>query len=273
MAFDLSAISDELVMRPPRAVVLGSEKVGKSTYAAGAELPLFLPIKGEEGLDGIKVPKTPVCNTSRDVFGWFRFLHEEEHSFQTVVIDSTSTLELLLHAEICSEAGASSINEGSLSFGTGTDRALSIWQQITGWLDALRSHRGMASVLIGHIRIKRADNPDGESYDQYQWDIHHKAASLLNRWADCILFCNRKVVVQHEKLGFHKDNIKKRGIEIEPDGRFLYTQKRPSHPGGGRGIYGQLPYELLLSWSHWRDAVTAAMETNQIPQLEETINE
>lgn len=260
MAFDLNAITSEIRHRAPRIILLGVEKIGKSTFAAGANSPIFLPIKGEEGIDEIEVPKVPVCNSFSDVMGWVESLFIGDHPHQTIVIDSISTLEPLIHAAICQASNnAPGINEGPLAFGAGTDRAGVMWRRLTEGLDALRAERGMASILIGHIKVKRFDDPNGESYDQYQWDIHHKAASLLYRWADCILFCNTKVVVTQEKLGFAKDNVKKRGIDIAPGSRFLYTQKRPAHPGGGRGVYGQLPYELPLGWGNFQDAVAAAM--------------
>lgn len=258
MAFDLQSITSGKRLRAPRIVLLGVEKIGKSTFAAGADSPIFLPIKGEEGIDDIDVPQTPTCNSFGDVISWLHLLGRDSEEYQTVVIDSASALEPIVHGEVSQKAdGTPSINEGSLSFGVGTDKAGIAWREITETLDALRSHRNMASILIGHIKVKRFDDPNGESYDQYQWDIHHKAASLLYRWADCILFCNTKVVVTHEKLGFSKENVKKRGIEVTPGSRFLYTQKRPSHPGGGRGVYGRLPYELPLNWGNFRDAVAA----------------
>lgn len=263
MAFDLNSITSGIRVRAPRIVLLGVEKIGKSTFAAGADSPIFLPIKGEEGIDDIDVPKTPTCNSSADVTGWLHMLGREEHPYQTVVIDSASTLEPIFHAEICNASKEESLNEGSLGFGVGLDKAGKAWRNLTEILDALRTHKNMASILIGHVKIKRFDDPNGESYDQYEWDIHQKAASLLYRWADCILFCNTKVVVKQEKLGFSKDNVKKRGIDVAPGSRFLYTQKRPAHPGGGRGVYGRLPYELKLSWEHFHDAVAAAMQQSQ----------
>lgn len=267
MAYDLSTLTNDTIIRPPRMIVLGVEKIGKSEFAAGAEGACFLPIKGEEGLDEIKVFTTSVCNSTGDVFGWLRSLYEGEHNHQTAVIDSGSTLELLINEEICAKSDASSINEGSLGFGVGRERALAVWQNLTQWLDALRSHRNMASIIIGHVKVKRFDDPNGESYDQYQWDIHHTAAGPLLRWADCILFCNTKVVVTHEKLGFSEKNVKKRGIEISPGSRFLYTRKTPSHPGGGRGVYGKLPDELSLGdgspgngWANFQNAVNEARQ-------------
>ena len=263
MPFDLNSITSDPRVRPPRIIVLGEQKIGKSEFAAGAPAPVMLPIKGEEGLDDpriqAKAAVLPVCDSMADVMGWLNSLYRNEHSHKTAVIDSTSTLEPIIHKEICAKAKAPSINEGALKFGAGTDQAGVIWRQITEVLDALRSQKNMVSILIGHVKVKRFDDPNGESYDQFQWDIHHKAASLLYRWADCILFCNTKVVVTEEKLGFHKDNVRKVGRDIAPGSRFLYTQKRPSHPGGGRGVYGRLPYELPLGWDHFQNAVAAAM--------------
>ncbi len=260
MPFDLNSITSEARIRAPRIVLLGVEKIGKSTFAAGAPGAIFLPIAGEEGIDDLTVAKTPVCGAAADVMAWLCSLGRDEHPHRTIVIDSTSTLESMIHGEICQRASnAPSINEGALAFGAGINQAVTTWRQITEVLDALRSQKNMASILIGHVKVKRFDDPNGESYDQYQWDIHPSAASLLYRWCDCILFCNTKVVVTHEKLGFHPDNVKKIGREIHPGSRFLYTQKRPSHPGGGRGVYGRLQYELPLGWDHFQNAVATAM--------------
>jgi hypothetical protein len=111
----------------------------------------------------------------------------------------------------------------------------------------------MASVIIGHVKVKRFDDPNGASYDQYQFDINDKGANLLYRWADLILFANTKVVVKTEDKGFGAK--KARGIDITGGERFLFTQKRPAHPGGGRDPYGQLPYEMPLDWSVFEQSV------------------
>lgn len=265
MSFDLSTITSAKVVRPPRIILLGVEKIGKSTFAAGADAPVFLPIKSEEGIDDIEVPKVPVCNSVDDVFGWLKSLYNMKGNHETIVIDSGSALEPLVFEAACQRLGATKDGGGETQnimkagggWGAGFREALVIWREITRWLDALRTNRGMASILIGHVIVRRFDDPNGESYDQYQWDIHEKAAALLYRWADSILFCNTKVAVKKEDVGFNKE--KKRGIDIGGGNRFLYTQKRPAHPGGGRGIYGHLPYELPLCWSNFRDAVAQAM--------------
>lgn len=257
MAFDLKSITSDVCHRAPRIILLGVEKIGKSSFAAQSNSPVFLPIKGEEGIDDLGVAKTPTCNTFVEAMSWLQSLRTGEHDFQTGIIDSVSTIEPLIWQYVCENHKVKSIEEVGGGYGKGYTESLSVWRQLTEMLDALRSERNMASILIGHVKVKRFDDPAGPSYDQYQFDINDRAANLLFRWADCILFCNTKVVVQSEEVGFNKE--KNRGIDITGGRRFLFTQKRPAHPGGGRGSYGRIPYELPLSWEAFQSAVAAAM--------------
>ncbi len=263
MAFDLTSISTGHGTRPPRVVMLGVEKIGKSSFAAGAEKPIFIPIKGEEGIDGLNVPQFPAAGTFAQVKEAVSSLYEGGHDFQTVVIDSASALEPLIWNCVINRCGGKdgaptdSIEKVLGGYAKGYTEALNEWTYLTSGLDALRTQHNMASIIIGHVKVKRFDDPNGDSYDQYQFDVNQKASNLLIRWADVIFFANTKVVVKKEDVGFNKE--KNRGMDLTGGARFLYTQKRPSHPGGGRGVYGRLPYELPLSWQAFRDAVGQQM--------------
>lgn len=258
MAFDLASITSGTRIRAPRIILLGVEKIGKSTFASQAPNPIFLPIRGEEGIDSIDVPQFPTCNSLADVIESLYSLFSGEHDRQTIVIDSASALEPLVWEDVCLRCGnVDSIEAVGGGYGKGYVEAAGTWRNLTAALDTLRLERGIASILIGHVKVKRFDDPAGDSYDQYQFDAQDRVANLLYRWADVILFANAKVVVKSEKVGIKKEHH--RGIEVAPGSRWLYTQKRPAHPGGGRGVFGRLPYELPLSWQAFQDAVTAAM--------------
>ncbi len=257
MAFDLSSISSGCALRAPRIVLLGVEKIGKSTFASQADSPIIIPVKGEEGVDALPVAKFPTCNEFCDALGCLYTLYSESHSYHTAVLDSASAIEPLIWAAVCQRNNnAETIEKVGGGYAKGYAEALTEWRQITEALDSLRNVRGMASIIIGHVKVKRFDDPGGDSYDQYQFDLNDKASNLLYRWADVILFANTKVVVRKEDVGFNKKHA--RGIDISEGQRFLYTQKRPAHPGGGRGVFGHLPYELPLSWAHFMDSVAAA---------------
>lgn len=260
MAFNLDSITKGTTLRPPRVVLLGVEKIGKSTWAASWPNAVGLPVKGEEGIDAIDVSAFPTSHSFADVLSGLASLRQGDHQFQTVFLDSASTLEPLIHDDVCKSNGnVDSIEKVGGGYGKGYTMSLSRWRMVTEWLDVLRSERNMASIIIGHVRVRRFDDPAGESFDQYQFDLHAAAANLLYRWSDLILFANTKVVVKSEDVGFNKE--KKRGIDITGGARYVYTQKRPAHPGGGRGVFGRLPYELPLNYSAFISAVAAATQT------------
>jgi hypothetical protein len=265
----LESISIEAKMRAPRILLLGVEKIGKTSFACGCEFaesgellsagqnsPIVLPVKGEEGADDLAVGKFPTLQTFAETLQAIGALYNEPHEFGTCVIDSVSALEPLVWQDVCQAHNADSIEQVGGGYGKGYTEALNRWRDLLAGLDALRAARNMATVLIGHAKVKRFDDPAGDSYDQYQLDLHDKAGAVLLRWADVILFANTKTTVKKEDAGFGKE--KARGTDITGGKRFLYTQKRPAHPGGGRGVYGRLPYELPLSWTAFQSAITTA---------------
>lgn len=269
MSISLASIRKDAVVKAPRIILLGREKIGKSSFATGCRFeggklveeglndPIVLPIKGEEGVDSIAVPKFPTLNTFDEVLEALGALSTGDHEFKTVVIDSISSLEPVIFDYVCRKFNVNSIEKVGGGYGKGYTEALSCWRTVLDCLDFLRNHKGMASILIGHVKVKRFDDPNGDSYDQYQSTIHEKAASLLYQWSDQIMFANTKTVVKTEDVGFGGE--KKRGVELNAGQRYLFTQQRPAHPGGGRGIFGQLPYELPLDWSAYQAAVAAEM--------------
>ncbi len=261
MAITLESISKGKVHRAPRIVLLGVEKIGKSTFAAQASSPIFLPIKGEEGVDGLDVAKFPTARAYSDVIEAIGVLYNDAHPYETVIIDSASTLEPLVHAETCRRNGnVESIEKVGGGFGKGYTEALAYWREIMDGLDALREEKNITSIIIGHVMKKDEEDPIAGMYRTFEFDIHKKAASALFKWADSILFANTKTIVRQEDAGFNKKI--KRGIS--GDDRCLFTQKRAAHPGGGRNVYGQLPYELPLDWNAFQSAISAAMQQEKV---------
>ncbi|HEV7299026.1 MAG TPA: ATP-binding protein [Tepidisphaeraceae bacterium] len=256
MALSLASISKGRALKAPRIVLLGVEKIGKSTFAGGAENPVFIPIKGEEGIDDLDVAKFPTARSYADVLEAIRVLYQEEHDHKTVVIDSASTLERLVWEQTCANAGVPSIERVGGGFGKGYVEALKLWQELMDGLDALREERGMATIIIGHVKVKVFNDPLADPYDTYLFDVQEKASNALFRWADSILFANVKTIVNKQDAGFNK----KASRATSTNERKIYTQKRPAHPGGGRGAYGQLPYEIPMNWQEFMAEVTKASQ-------------
>ena len=66
MAYDIASITKGIVDRPPRILLHGVEKIGKSTFASQFPNAIILPIKGEEGIDALDVASFPVINSYTD---------------------------------------------------------------------------------------------------------------------------------------------------------------------------------------------------------------
>lgn len=252
MAFNLSDISSEARHLPPRIVLLGTPKVGKTTWAANAPGAILLPVKGEEGADDMTCAKFPTAQTLDDVMAALGTLATERHGYQFVVIDSATALERLVWEATCKAEQWPNIEKPG--YGKGYVCALTQWQKVMEALDWLRNNRGMGVILIGHVKNKVFNDPQFEPYDTFMWDIKDNAASAWLKWADAILFARPKQFIKRIE-----DGQKVETHAIGSGERCLFTQERPAHPGGGRGVYGRLPYELPLTFDAWMNAVTAAM--------------
>ncbi len=255
MALSLESISKGRAIKAPRIVLLGVEKVGKSTFGSQSDSPIFIPMKGEQGIDGLDVAKFPPAQTYEDIIDAIRILYQDQHDYKTVVLDSTSAAEPIIWDKACKAAGVDSIEKVGGGFGKGYVEVLKFWREIMDGFDALRDDRGMTTVLIGHVKAKEFNDPEADPYTTYMFDVHDKTANSLYRWADCILFAGfKKAIVQKSDAGFNKTKSRATGSGQ----RVLYTEKRPAHPGGNRY---SLPYELPLSWSKFMEALASKATT------------
>jgi hypothetical protein len=141
-------------------------------------------------------------------------------------------------------------------YGKGYAECLKQWREILDGLTALRDDRHMTVMLIGHARVEKFNDPNAEPYDRYSLAVHKHAVELLKRWADGILFIQHKLAVRKEDVGFNK--TRNRAVDLGQGRPYMYTQPRPAHPGGGRGNWGKIPYELPLSWAALFEALAKA---------------
>jgi len=269
MSFNIASLSAEAVINAPRIILLGVEKIGKTSFACGSRVengivsevglndPVVIAVKGEEGAGGIAVPKFPVAQSLDDVLEAIGSLYSEEHDRRTVVIDSASALGPIVYDDVCEEFGVTNVRKVP-GFRTGEAAVQVRWRNILNGLTSLSEDKHMSSILIGHVKVKPFKNPEGENYDTYDFDLDGDVAEMLKRWSDLILFCNTKTVIKVEGEDTKFSKAKKRGLDSSGGQRFVYTQKRPAHPGGGRPPFGRLPYELPLDWASFQEAIQVA---------------
>lgn len=241
--FDLSSITVTQHTLPPRLVVYGTDGIGKSTFAAQAPSPIFVPTV--DGIPIAGIPAFPVVSSFPQIVDALRALARGEHPYRTVVLDSLDAIERLIHAWVATEKGKENIEE--IPYGKGFTFAIEHWETILKALDYLRG-RGMTVVCIAHAEIKRFDSPDTEPYDRYQMKLHKSAAALVREWADIVGFAAREVIIKTADVGFNKEVARGSGTGK----RLLHVDERPSYHAKNRYA---LPTKIDLTWAALREAL------------------
>lgn len=269
MAFNPETIIKGKQHKAPRIIVLGEAKVGKSTFACAGASPFVVQINGEEGVDEFDVDKSPPCMLWEDVVDVLTWVLNGDHKHKTLIIDSASMLQTLIFDSVCKRypSKGNTIETVLDGYQRGYKVSLDWWDTLTNILDEIRKKRNMVSILTGHVITKNYKNPLGPDYDEFAWDIYKDASEKLIRWADSVLFLSKKVFVQKQKGGFGTERNK--AIDIGDGKTYCYTQPKPSHPGGGRGPYGRLPYEIEIgydstgNYTGWNSYMNAVAEATQ----------
>lgn len=235
--------------RPRRITIYGIHGVGKSTFGAQAERPIFIPT--EEGLNDIDGEFYPLARRYADVLAAIGDLYTQPRDYRTVVIDTLDWLEKLIFAEVCEKNGVTDVSE--IDYGKGYGQALSYWREVIDGLDALREKCGLTIILIAHSQIVRFDNPETDSYDRYAPALHKLASAMIQEWCDEVLFATYEV--RTKKVA---DNFGKPVHQGIGDGtRILRTTERPAHYAKNR--LG-LPDTIPLDWN-----VFAAYMRGEVP--------
>lgn len=262
MAINLSSIRKGGSIKPPIVVLHGSPGIGKTTFAACSEAPIFLMT--EDGLGNLGPDSFPIINQWSDLMEAMTAIYSEEHGYKTVVIDSMSALEPMIWAQVARDANKSSIEE--LGYGKGYVLAMDYWATLLQGIIALRDQRGILPILIAHSEVTRFDSPEVEPYDRYTIKLHKRAFHLLYERADVIGFANWRVLIQRDKdpTAFQGKNPEKdKVLNVRGMGtgeRLLHLVERPAYIAKNR--YG-MPETIPLDWSAFIAAMSIAQTKTQ----------
>lgn len=237
---------------PPRVLIHGGEKVGKSTFASQANGALFLPT--EEGLKGIEgqalvIDDKPRLETYSEFNEALTYAESNLDAFETLIIDSADWLESLIHKQICEDDNVDSIELAAGGYGKGYTKATNMWRAILSRLDNI-NHQGKAIVLICHSKAVLFNDPLSEPYDKWQLKLHtsksgNGSLEVLKEWADVIGFAEAEKFVRKT----NSDDTKHRATVSGR--RWLHLQETAGFIAGNRY---NLPAKIELSWNAFMEA-------------------
>lgn len=234
----LESVTKGKTEKPPRLLVYGPEGVGKSTFAAGADNPIF--VQTEDGLGEIDAAKFPLANTFDEVIAQLTALATEAHEYATVVIDSLDWLERLVWDKLCADYRCTSIEKVDGGWNKGYTHALTYWRQIISKLAVLRDTRNMMVILVAHSKAEKVNDPMASyEYERHAPRLHKHADGLFRDWVDCILFATKKTHVTKNADG------KVSAVELGEGERVLLSDGGPAAVSKTRfrGLPGEIPMD------------------------------
>ena len=246
MSCDLKSISKTRRVRAPKVVVVGTGKIGKTTFAAMA--PNAIGILTEDGADAVDAQAFPLASSLAEVYAAIDTLINQEHEFQTLFIDSLDWLEPMVQDYVCKQNNWKNIEQPG--FGKGYVAAAEEWRNLLSGLEVLRAAKGMGIILIAHDKIKRIEDPLTEGYDSHVLKLHDRAAALVSEWADVVGYAGYRIFTSKTDAGFGNKETK----ATTTGERILHVEPHPAHCGGNRFGLSNMP----LDWVAFQDALTVA---------------
>lgn len=195
----LSKVSSGVLDNSQIYVIYGIPKVGKSTFASNFPKPLFLDL--EDGSERLSVERltSKELPTLDDVLKVTKELIDNNTGYKTLVVDSISKLEGLIHKHLCEKDSVDSIEKYDGGFGKGYTKSKEIMRDYLSQLVKLKE-KGIDVVLIGHAQIKSFTDPLlNQTYDRYLIDANEKLVKLVTSNADNIFFVKHNVNTTQDK--------------------------------------------------------------------------
>jgi hypothetical protein len=175
---------------PPRLLIYGTEGIGKSSFAATAPNPIFVPT--EDGLDNIDCSQFPLCHSFQDVLKCLEALQKETHEYRTLVIDSVDWLERLIWDFTCQQYRVDNIERVDGGYGKGYTIVLTHWRKFVEAIRELREQKNMIVILLAHAQVRTHTDPESSAFDTFLPKLHKSANALLCEWCDAILLATRE---------------------------------------------------------------------------------
>ena len=210
---------------PFRLLLHGVEGIGKSSFAAQAPDPVF--VQTEDGLTQIDVPKFPLAESFDSVMDNLNALLNEQHDYQTVVIDSIDWLEKLAVQKVLEKHnGKTTLAE--FDYGRGYAMLIPLFESVINLLNKLRRLRKMNVVVTAHSKSEKIEDPTGASYDQYAPRLDKRVNGLIREWSDLIGFATVEISRSTEKEGFKQRVIAKAVRDKSGNDRVLILESTPA---------------------------------------------
>lgn len=232
-----------------RVVIAALEKMGKTTFCAGAPGVLLVPL--EVGFAGITCPKTPMIQTYEDFMALLNEVMVQaqrgQFPYRTLAFDSATALERMIHDYVlridATKSKTSTMESAHGGYGKAYSLAGQIFDNVLKTLDLLAVNGGINIIFTCHVFSSKISDPTAGEYDSWDLLLHSPKNSktygkreYMTQWADVIGFLYEPVfLITTEKGAMTRATSQNKG-------RMLALSRTPSYTAGNRfGIMGEIP--------------------------------
>ena len=239
---------------PPRLVLYGPEGVGKTTFGAESENPIF--VCTEDGATKVPVDKFTFADGGLKAETWSEFLEairavtEEPHDYKTLVIDTWNYAVSMAAKHVCETNFNGDWNKflaygGNQGFGATVEEikpALILF-------DHCRD-RGMTVILLAHDGTQAVRNPIQGDYNRFAGDMDKRLWNACAQWADVVGHADYRYTVVETKDA--RGNVKKgRALPSSGTTRMIRWQGTAAEAAKNRVGY-EMPEETPLTFASFR---------------------
>jgi hypothetical protein len=256
---------------PPRLVLYGEPKIGKTTFGASAPDVVFIPTEdGSLGLDVARIPNEGKCESFADVITALTVLLKEQHSFKWVVIDTLNEAQHLCAQMVCERDFGGKWNtskgvEGFNAFSKGEKATAQEMRALLSLLDQLQQKRGIGIILLAHVGLHKQGNALGADFQKFGGDMDKNTWALVCGWADQIGHACRDL-----RASTREGESKAKASAIGSE-RWVVFDGGPGRDAGARAGY-EMPERILLSWEEYEKASKADRSAQLVEQAFELVN-
>jgi len=255
--------------RPLIATLVGGPNTGKSSLACTFRKPYLLRTEGENVPSDIPDarlpagPEEPMADAA-ELWTQLKALHEDEHDFATLIVDSTSGLDEMFANQVMKDSGKNTLATALGGYGAGYEAVAAMHGRVRKMAEILRRDRGMSTIFIAHSDIIRLEPPDSEGYTSHSLRLHKKSIRHYVDSVDLVGFIKQETILRGE------EGAKK---AITTNNRVLVAYLTPANVSKNRmGITEDLPFAFgenpIYRWIKENAAAKAAVASDNVNEEE-----